>query len=436
MSIGLISLLIMLSLFAALLAGLPVFFSLFGVAMVFTLIFLGPPGLFLAFTTTFVTVLKEIYIAVPLFIFMAVVLEVSGIGGALYDTMYKWMGPINGGLAVGTVLASTIIAAMTGIGGTAVVIMGLLALPEMLKRGYDKSLVLGSIPAGGALGPLIPPSILMVIIGGFGSLSVGRLFLGGLFPGLLMSFLFCMYILIRAFLKPELAPAIPPQERATWQQKFSSLTAVILPIFVIFAVLGTIYLGIATPTEAAGLGAMGAIISAAVYRNLNWQNLRKALMTSFRINAMVMSLIIGGTALASILTAVGASKFIGGIISGLPVAPTVIIIIMLIIGLVLGMFMDGAAVVMISIPIFFPVISSLGVDLLWFAVLYTICMIIGYISPPFGMNLFYLKGLAPKDVSMMDIYRASLPFVAIGIITMFAALAFPGMITWLPSLMK
>jgi len=326
-------------------------------------------------------------------------------------------------------------AAMTGLGGTDVIIMGMVALPEMRKRGYAKSMFLGCIPPGGALGPLIPPSVLMIILGGLTGTSVGKLFIGGIFPGLLMATLFMIYIIVVCSLKPELGPSLPPEERASWKRKFVSLRGIIVPILVVFAVIGSIYTGIATPTEAASIGVVAIFIFTAARGKATWSNMKQAMVSTLRINVMVMWLVLGGATFSCLLSAVGASHFIADLLSTFPAQPMVIVVLMMLVGMVLAMFMDCVAVSMICIPVFMPVVTALGIDPLWFLILFTINMVLGYISPPFGMNLFYLKGIVPKDITMMDIYRAVIPFALLMILTLVIVLIFPPIATWLPSKM-
>ena len=414
------------------LSGLPLVFCLLGLSMIFMAIFVGPAQLQLAYTGIFKTVTKEIFIAIPLFVFMAAVLQNSGLGSALYDTMYKWFGGFRGGLAIGTVVIATMVAAMTGLGGTDVIIMGILAYPEMRKRGYSKSMALGCIPAGGALGPLIPPSVIMIAIAGLGSLSVGKLFMAGIFPGLVMSLLFIVYLGVRAFLQPHLAPALPLAERATWREKMTSLRGIVFPIILILLVLGSIYAGVATPTEAGGVGAFGALVCMTIYRQFNWRNLKEALLMTIKINAMVMWLLAGGAVFSSFLTLSGVAKFISQSIVGLSVSPTGVVIGMMLIALVMGMLVSAGAVIAILIPIFLPVIYELGIDPVWFALLFTINMVIGYITPPFGMNLFYMKGVAPPDVTLADLYRSSIPYVLLMLVVLFISLVFPPLVLYLP----
>jgi len=415
--------------------GLPIVFCLFGTAMVFALILEGPNSLYLIFSTTFSTMTTEIFIAIPLFIFMAFLIQFSGIATALYETMYKWFGPLRGGLAMGTVAICTLIAAMTGLGATGTVTMGVIALPEMLKRGYDKGFAVGCIPTGGALGPLIPPSVPMIVTAALARLSVGKMFIGGIVPGLIIALLCSAYIGIRAYVNPRLAPALPQAELATWREKLISLRGVSLPILLVIAVIGSIYSGAATTSEAAGIGAMGAVICAIIYRKLNWPNLKEAMLMTVKVNGMVMWLLAGGLCLGSLLGATGVSHWISKSLAGLPLAPLTIIIIMQLVVFVLGMFMDGASITVITIPLFMPVVESLGFNPLWFCLLFTINGITGYISPPFGLNLFYMKGIVPKDISMGLIYRSVIPYVLILVIVMVLCFIFPEILLWLPEMM-
>jgi tripartite ATP-independent transporter DctM subunit len=370
-----------------------------------------------------------------MFIFMATVLQVSGIGSALYETMYKWMAGLKGGLAMGTVVISTLIAAMSGAAATSTVTMGLLAYPEMRKRGYSKDMAIGGITAGGCLGPLIPPSIPMILVAGFSSISIGKLFIAGIFPGLLTSFLFIAYIGIRCLRNQFLGPPIPFAERANWREKFISLRGVLLPILLIILVLGAIYTGIATPSEAGGVGAFGALICAAVYRNLNWKNLKQALVTSLRLNAMIFWIIIGGSAFSTMLSLTGVRDFVTEVVVGMSASRWAVLILMLVIIYIMGMFMDATAIAIITVPIYAPIVRELGFDMLWFGLILTMDMLIGYITPPFGVNLFYFKGLRHPGVTMGDIYRSVLPFVVLITIAWIICIVFPPIALWLPGQM-
>lgn len=436
MSVGILALVSLAALLAAIFLGLPVAFCLFGVSMLIGLMYLGPGFLFTAFNALWGQSTYDIYIAIPLFIFMASMLEFSRIGEDIFDVMYKLFGSLRGGLAIGTVLADAVMAAMTGLGGTATVIMGMIALPQMKKHNYSKSISLGCISAGGALGPLIPPSIIMIVLGGLTSLSVGKLFVGGLLPGILMASLFCSYIGLRCYINPSLAQALRPEELVPLREKIISLYKIIAPILIVVLVLGGIYTGANTPTEAAGIGALAIFFCTVARRRATWANIKKAVFSTARINAMVMWLLIGGSSFASLMGASGVRSCIADTILISELSPMFTIIIMMLIGMLLGMFMDCTAVSMICIPVFMPVVRAIGADPLWFTLLFTINMVLGYISPPFGMNLFYLKGVASEDVTILDIYKSAVPFCLIMILTLALVLVFPQIATWLPSKMR
>jgi len=431
-----ISVIVVFSFLLVLATGMPVAFSLFSLAILFDLIFLGPKSLFLAFTALYGNMDNQLFIAVPLFVLMACLLEFSGIASDLYETMHKWMGSLRGGLAMGTTVICALIDAMSGMGATATITMGVLALPEMLKRKYDKSLAIGCIPCGGALGPLIPPSIIMIILGGLTGLSVGKLFIGGFIPGLLITFFFCIYISIRCLINQNLGPPLPLEERGTWLERIISLKGVILSILLVFLILGGIYSGAFTPTEAGGIGAMGTFLIVLLRGKLSWNTLTKALYSSMRINAMVIWLLVGGTAYAALLNSLGIASKLASFLIGLPFSNLGVVCIMMFITFLMGCFVDGASILMIATPVFFPVVNTLGIDPLWFGVIYTMAMVVGYVTPPFGMNLFYMKGLVPEGVTMKDIWSSVTPYMLLMLLGLLICTLFPILVTWLPSLMK
>jgi tripartite ATP-independent transporter DctM subunit len=424
------------SLLALLLTGLPVAFALTGLSALLLLIFLGPTALLMIVGAAFKQIGTEVFIAIPLFVLMAAVLQFSGIAESLYRTMHMWMGPLRGGLAIGTIFICTIIDALSGIGATATSTMGLIALPEMRKRGYNKNLVVGAITVGGALGPLIPPSVLMIIVGGYAQISVGKLFMGGIFPGLLISLGYCIYIGIRCAIRPEDGPAMKKEEQGTTLEKIKNLRHVIMPLGLIAFILGGIYSGIFTPTEAAGFGALGAILISILYGKAKISNMMGALQLSLRVSCMIMWLVIGGGCYSTLVTVTGTGNLVLNILVSLPFGATGIILVMLMIALIMGMFIDPVAISMICIPIFIPILSHLGIDPLWFMLLFVIAVVIGYITPPFGLNIFYMKGVAPDDVTIMDIYRGTFPFTVIKIICLGLCIIFPCILTYLPSLIR
>jgi tripartite ATP-independent transporter DctM subunit len=434
MSIELITLLLFGSLILFLALGLPLSFVLGGVGMVGCYFLWGSKGLFVAAAQAYGAMGKFSLLAIPLFIFMAMILERAGVADDLYTMMHRWMGPLRGGLAIGTVLICTIFAAMSGISGAATVSMGLIALPAMLKRNYDKVIAMGCISGGGALGILIPPSVPMILYATLTGESVGGLFAGGVFPGLLLSALFILYIGIRCFFQPSIGPALPREERATWEEKFVALRAVILPIMIILMVLGSIYLGVCTATEAAALGVLGAIISAAVYRKLNWILIKESCYRTASLTTMIIWILIGAYCFTSVYTGTGAHELMEHLLLSIPGGRYAILITMQLVFFILGCILDPAGIIMICTPVFVPVIKSLGFDPLWFGVLFIMNMEMGYLTPPFGFNLFYMKAIVPPGITMGDIYRSIVPFVILQGIGLVIVIIFPEIALWFPKL--
>ncbi len=415
--------------------GLPIAFAMGASAVVFGFVTLGAKSFYLIVMGVLNNIRTIILIAIPLFIFMGSVLQVSGLAEDAYVMAHKWIGGLRGGLAVGTVIICTLFAACTGISGAATVTMGLIALPAMLGRGYSKHLSVGAIMGGGALGALIPPSIMLILYGFMAGESVGRLFAGAIIPGLILSGLFIIYILVRCALRPALGPAVPPAERASWKEKLVSIKGVILPILLIVAVLGSIFSGFATPTEAAAVGGLGALVCAAVYRRLGLANLKEACSKTISLSAMVMWIVVGATAFTTVFTAAGGSELIKGVLLGLQVRPITIVIIMQLTLFVLGCFMDPAGIVLLTTPIYVPVIRALGFSAVWFGVVFAVNMEMAYLTPPYGFNLFYMKGVVPKGISMMDIYKSAIPFIFLQAIALILVLLFPNLCLLIPNLM-
>ena len=435
MSIELIAITMFGSLIVLLLAGVPLAFVGGGIAAAFVVYLWGVGGFYLVVAHVFDTMFSYTLIAVPMFIFMAMMLERSGVGDALFKAIHVWTGPLRGSLAVTAVLACMIIAAMVGIVGAGVVMMGLIALPAMLKLKYSKSMALGSILAGGTLGNLIPPSVPFIVYALIAGVSIGKLFMGGLVAGVLLGGLYITYILIRCYFQPHLGPPLSKEERMMpLPQKLAYLRGLILPGLLMTAVLGSIFLGMATPTEAAGVGALGAIISAAVHRQLSWQNVKWALFRTTRITCMIAWIFFGVSAFSAVFTLAGAGKMVESMIIGLPLGRWGILIAMQVFYLIMGVPMDWLGCLMITGPIFIPIIKELGFDAVWFGVLFNVNMQIAYLTPPVGSSMYYLKGVAPPEVSMGDIFRSVLPFVGCQLIGLSLIIAFPRMVMWLPEM--
>jgi tripartite ATP-independent transporter DctM subunit len=435
MNVEIVTILIWGALLVLMFTGFSIAFSMLAVSVMGYIVFAGPHALPNLYSVAYRSITLDIFIAVPLFMFMAVILQVAGVGERLYDAMHKWMGGIKGGLAIGTVIICTIIAAATGLGGTGTVMMGLLAFPEMMKRGYDKKMALGCIPSGGALGPLIPPSVPAILIGGLGGLSTGKLFMAGVIPGLICSLFFCCFIAIKCFFNPELGPPISPEERVERREKFIALKGIIGPLLLIALVLGGIYTGACTPSEAGGIGAVGAFILGIINRSLNFKKIKEAVITTFNVNAMVMWIVIGGASFSSTCGITGITHFMSNLLIGLPLGRYNILLFMMLILFIEGMFIDGTAITMISLPIMLPVAIQLGFDPLWFAFLFNMNIIIGMITPPFGYNLFYMRGLNLEGVTMMDIYISVLPYIPLMVAALVLCIIFPPLALWIPSLM-
>jgi tripartite ATP-independent transporter DctM subunit len=311
--------------------------------------------------------------------------------------------------------------------------MGLIALPAMLKRNYDKKIALGCIPAGGALGALIPPSLAFILYGIQAEVSIGKLYAGGILPGLLLSLLFSIYIGIRCYLKPELGPALH-EGIATWEEKFTSLKAVILPLLIVVAVLGSIFTGVATVTESASIGALGTIISGAIYRKLNWQMVKETCYTTLKLTSMVTFILIGASVFTSVYTTIRGEEVVQDLIMKIAIGRWGVILIIQFIFFILGCLLDPASIILICTPIFVPLITKLGFDPLWFGVLFVVNMEMGYLTPPFGMALFILKGVVPKEITTLDIYRSIVPFVGLQALGLVIIMIFPQVALVLPRL--
>jgi len=431
-SIEILTLLFFGSLLFFLLLGLPLAFVLGGVSVIFLYFTWGFDSFYMVASQIWGTMGSFTLVAIPLFVFMAMVLERTGVAKDLYRMMHLWFGGLRGGLAIGTLVICAIFAAMVGISGAAVVAMGTIALPSMLERGYDRKMALGVINTGGGWGILIPPSILMILYALITGVSVGQMFAAGIMPGVLLMVMTVTYILIRSTLQPHLAPALPPEERGTWPEKLRALRAVLLPMGVVFMVLGSIIGGITTPTEAAAMGVLGSLISAAVYRQFKWTILQEAAIRTFKLTGMIMWILFAAHAFSAAYQSMGAQDLIEGMMQHIPGGPWGIIIAMMVIIFFLAMVLDPVGIMLITLPVFMPIVKSLGFDPIWFGILFVINMEIGYKTPPFGFNLFYLKGVVPPGITMKDIYTSVVPFVIIEIIAIGIIMVFPKIATWLP----
>jgi len=423
------------SMFFLLMTGLPLTFVIGGIGALAVAFLWGPEALYNVAARAFASTMSFVLLAIPLFVLMASILQRSGVADALYDTIHKWFGGLNGGLAAGTVAIAAMFAAMSGVAAAATVSLGLIALPAMLKRKYDKVMVTGAIQAGGALGILIPPSVEMIVFALFARLSVGKMFMGGVFPGLLLASFFIIYILVRCYLRPSLGPALPPEERATLKEKFVSLRQVVLPLMVIGGVLGSIYLGIATPTESAAVGILGALISSAIYGTFSWSMLKDAALTTLRISTMIMWILFGAYVFSSTYIALGASEVVEQALALMPGGRWGILIGMQLSFFALGCILDSFGIIMITAPLYLPIIKGLGFDPVWFGILYVMNIEMAFLTPPYGICLFYMKAVVPKEVTMLDIYRSIIPFVGLQALGLILVMIFPQIAMWLPGTM-
>lgn len=434
-------------LMVVLVAGLPLAFVTGGLGVLFLYLVGDQHMLNLMPSRIFPMMTNYQLSAIPLFIFMASVLEKAGIIEELFDVVYKWMGGLKAGLAIATVIASTLLAAMVGVIGAAVVTMGLIALPAMLKRNYDPEIAIGSIMAGGTLGILIPPSILAIIYGVIAQQSVGELYLGSLLPGLLLAGMYALYCWLRGTLNPRMAPPMPVEERVSMGEKLRLLRNMLAPIVLVVLVLGIIFTGVATPVEAAGIGTFGALLVAALHRRLTWPNLHAACMTTLVATAMVMWIIFGASIFVGFYILQGGQTFVQELIVGAGLSPYAVLALMMLLLIALGMFLDWVGILLLAVPIFVPLISGLefngvlglpGVEAadvsLWFGVIYLVNMQMSFLSPPFGYALFYIKGVCPPSITMGQIFRSSFPFLGLQALGLILVIMFPALVTWLPNL--
>lgn len=424
--------------FVGLLIGLflghPLAFVLGGLAVIFGYLGWGPAAFYMFLNRTYGVMDNYILVAIPLFIFMAQLLDQSGVAEDLFDTMRHLFGPIRGGVAIAVVVVSTLFGACTGIIGASVVTMGLLSMPVFLKYGYDKKLASGAICAGGTLGILIPPSIMLVVMADQAAISVGKLFAGAIVPGLILSGLYILYILIRCWIKPEIGPALSHEERAAVSGKqltLMVLKSLVPPMILILGVLGSIFAGIATPTEAAGVGAALAFFMTLAYRKFTWNGLYNAVVNTARTSSMVIIILVGASCFAGVFLGSGGGDVVKEFILGIGLGKWGTFIIMMIILFILGMFIDWIGIIMITFPVFLPIAKELGFDQVWFVVTIAVMLQDSFLTPPFGYALFYLKGVAPPEVTTTDIYWGAFPFWRLMEVGLIIVVIWPQTILWL-----
>ena len=443
MSLEFMTVAMFVSLIVAIALGHPLAYTLAAVATIFGLIDNGfnVPALFDMFTNNAWGIMENyVLVAIPLFILMAQLLDRSKVSDKLFEALYVVLGSIKGGLGLAVVVVCTVFAATTGIIGASVVAMGLLATPALMRKGYQKEMTSGIICAAGTLGILIPPSIMMVIYGGLTGLketTVGNLFAGAIFPGILLAGLYFAYILIRCNINPKLGPPITKAEAGSYTaaQKWGmTLKSMVPPLGLILAVMGTILAGVATPTEAAGMGASGAALLALLNRKLTWEVLKQSSAATLKTTAMVMMLFIGGKFFSSVFLSMGGGDVVADLLVGSGLNRWVSLIIMMFIVFLMGMFIDWAAILLVTVPIFMPIALELDFNPLWFAILMCVNLQTSFLTPPFGYALFYFKGVAPEEYTMMHIYRGIMPFVALQVFGLIVLTLCPALTTWLPAI--
>lgn len=373
-----------------------------------------------------------VLVALPMFIFMGLMLDRSGVAHNLMNNFVKVFGRVRGGLAVTVVLIGILLAASTGIIGASVVLLALLGLPVMLQQGYQAELAAGTVCAVGTLGILIPPSIMLVLMADRLAMPVGDLFLGALFPGLMLGGLFVVYILGLAYIKPDVAPVPDNVPRVTWRLLLDVLISVLPSLGLILAVLGSIFFGIATPTEAAGVGAFGASLLALLNKQLNRQILAEVVRETTKTTAFIFAIFLGATAYSLVLRGLGGDQLIEGLLKGLPFGAAGIVIAILFFTFLLGFFLDWIEITLIILPLVAPVVVDLGFDLVWFTVMFAVCLQTSFLTPPVGFAIFYLKGVAPKEISVATIYRGVVPFVVIQLVGLSVIFLWQDLVTWLP----
>ncbi|RTR02430.1 TRAP transporter large permease [Halomonas nitroreducens] len=418
--------------FALLVTGLPLAFITGLVALAFTFGWFGPNALPLVTSRVYGFVTEYSLVAVPMFVLMASLLDRSGIAKDLFNAMRVFAGRLPGGVAVQTIVVAFFLAALSGIIGGEIVLLGILALPQMLRLGYDKHLSIGVVCAGGALGTMMPPSIVLIIYGLIASESIADLFTAAITPAVILMLSYIGYVLVRCLRNPAMGPPMTDADREEgFASRGQALKAIIVPGLIAVLVLGSIYGGVASVTEAAAMGVFGVLLAVVARGEFSIKTMHESLGQTLITCGMIIWIGIGAAALVGVYNLMGGNRFISSMIMGLDVAPIVIILVMMAILLVLGMFLDWIGVAMLTLPIFVPIIEQLGYSPIWFGILFAVNMQVSFLSPPFGPAAFYLKGVAPPSVSLKDIFVSLLPFIALQLCVLFALLFWPNLAMWL-----
>ncbi len=432
MSTALVTVILFGGLIFLLTIGVPVVFALSSISILVAFIQGGSNDLFIVATTTYKQITDFGLMSIPLFLLMGNFLLHSGISDRLFKALNLWLSGVRGGLAVVSV-GVCVALAMCGGFGPGILMMGLIAVPAMLKNSYNKSLALGSVMAGGVLGTIIPPSIIMIIFAYISRVSIGRLFFGGAIPGFITAFMYILYITTRCYFQPQLAPKTTGD--ITRKQRMSALKEIILPAMLIFLVLGAIFFGIATPSEAAGVGASGSFLICIIYRKLTLKVLLDSCLETMKISGMALWILIAASLFGVVYTMAGAQSLVMEMVQSVQVNRWIILAAMQVILLIFGAFMDDYAIITICAPIFIPIARYLGFDPIWFSIIFILNMQVAYLTPPFGWALILMKGVAPPEISTQEIWRSIPPFVAIQLLMLILTMIFPQLALWLPNKM-
>lgn len=419
------------AIFLLILLGYPVAYTLGGLSVVIGLIVFDSDFFYLLSLRVYGTMQNFVLLAVPLFIFMGMMLEKSGIAERLLHTMSMLFGSIRGGLAIAVVIVGAMLAASTGIVGATVVTMGLISLPNMLKKGYSPKLSTGVIASSGTLGQIIPPSVVLVLLGSVLNVSVGDLFLAAIFPGVGLVMIYLLYVLVMGQVRPEQVPIVPKEELSEFRsQGFTSeiLKSFLFPLALIVIVLGSIFAGIASPTEAAGVGAFGAMILAVISKKFNLKMLKEVMKETTMLTSMVFMILVGATAFSLVFRGLEGDRFLLDLIQSANLDATSFLVLVMVVVFIAGFFIDFIEIVFIIVPVVAPIFVALGVDLIWIGILLAVNLQTSFLTPPFGFALFYLKGVAPPEVQTSHLYRGIIPFVIIQLLFLTALTVFPGLV--------
>ncbi|MGB4585908.1 MAG: TRAP transporter large permease subunit [Rectinemataceae bacterium] len=432
---GLMALLMFSSMIVLLLTGRHIFAVIGGVGAIFAVLLWGKGGIGMSFQASFQLLVWYPLLTLPIFIYIGYMFAKSGIADDLYEMIHVWMGPVPGGLAIGTVILMSIISAINGLSVAGMAVGSSIALPEMLKRKYDKRMVTGVIQAGSSLGIMIPPSVVLVLYAMIARQPVSKLWLAGIMPGLMLAAIFIIYILIRCTVNPKLGPVLPKEERhVPVAQRLKLLRAGIIPLFIIFMMSGLFFMGVTNLVESSAVGAVVTTIAGLFKKRLTWKVMKEVLADTLSVSCMFMWVILAALAFGAIFDGLGAVNAIKDLFLNNGFGRWGVIIMMQLSFVIMGMFLDDTAMLIIVAPLYIPLIIKLGFDPIWYGVLYTVTCQIAYLTPPFGYNLFLMKAMAPKDISLGDIYRSVVPFVGLMILGLALLMVFPQIATWLPNL--